>query len=168
MTNLTPFVKLLILEDMQFTKRGFTLIELLIVMAILGVLATTGFANFVSSRLKAKDISRKSDLQMVAKSLEAYVNDYRGYPDSSAAGEIMVAGVAIPWGSPFADANTTYATVLPVDPSGYKYFYVKSGSGYYLYGHLENAQDSKIYAPATPGCGGTEPSCNYKISSSNL
>lgn len=168
MTNLTSFVKLLILEDMQFTKKGFTLIEIMIVMAIIGILSTIGFGNFVSSHLKAKDVARKSDLTMVAKSLEAYANDYRGYPDSSADGKIMISGVPIEWGSPFADTNTTYATILPVDPSGYRYFYVKSGNGYYLYAHLENLQDTKIYTPSTAGCGGTEPSCNYKISSSNL
>lgn len=169
MTNLTTFVKLLILGSMSYTyKKGFTLIELLIVMAILGILATLGFGNFMSSRTKAKDAARKSDLQMVAKSLEAYANDYKGYPNSDT-GKIVVAGNSIAWGESFKDVNTTYASKLPSDPSGYEYYYEKIGSGYYLYTYLENTQDPLVepagtYAGKT--CGSVE--CNYRISSSNL
>jgi prepilin-type N-terminal cleavage/methylation domain-containing protein len=149
----------------MFIKKGFTLIELLIVMAILGILATMGFGNFMQSRVKAKDIARKQDLQTIAKSLEAYANDKRGYPNTG----------TLVWGSAFSDTTVTpatiYASKLPTDPGGYSYYYEKSGSGYYLYAHLENTQDSALTTnPITPiaGCGGTEPSCNYRISSSNL
>lgn len=154
----------------MFTKKGFTLIELLIVMAILGILATIGFGNFMQSRVKAKDIARKQDLQTIAKSLEAYANDYRDYPNSSA-GKIVVGGSSIDWGNAFKDTNTIYASKLPTDPGGYNYYYVKNGTGYYLYAHLENSQDSVLTpAPFTPisGCGGTGETCNYRISSSNL
>lgn len=160
MTNLTSFVKLLILVVM-FIKKGFTLIELLIVMAILGILATLGFGNFMQSRVKAKDIARKQDLQTIAKSLEAYANDKRSYPS---AGELE-------WGQPFVDdtvtPSTIYAAKLPEDPGGYNYFYVKSGTGYYLYAHLENTEDSSLLSSPVNGCGGNEPSCNYRISSGN-
>lgn len=148
-------------------KKGFTLIELLIVMAILGILATIGFGNFLSSRVKAKDVTRKSDLQTIAKSLEAYANDYRAYPSSSATGKIMVAGSNIEWGSAFKDTNTTYISKLPSDPGGYTYFYQKSGTGYYIYAYLENTQDPAIttFTPAV-SCGNAN--CNFRISSSNL
>lgn len=142
------------------------MIELLIVMAILGILATVGFGNFMQSRIKAKDIARKQDLQTIAKSLEAYANDKRSYPADS--------DINPKWGQPFVDSanpTTIYAAKLPQDPGGYNYLYVKSGTGYYLYAHLENTQDSALTTnPITPvsGCGGTEPSCNYRISSSNL
>lgn len=152
-------------------KLGFTLIELLIVMAILGILATIGFGNFTNSRIKAKDVARKSDLQTIAKSLEAYANDYRTYPDSSVTGNIMVEGSEIAWGDAFRDTNTIYASKLPLDPGGYNYLYVKTATGYYLYAHLENSQDPALTSPPfTPisGCGGTGESCNYRISSSNL
>ena len=95
--------------SMLIHKQGFTLIELLIVMTILGILSTVGFANFQNSRIKAKDIARKTDLQTIAKSLEAYANDYRAYPNSSN-GKIQVNGSSINWGSSFQDANTTYIT----------------------------------------------------------
>jgi general secretion pathway protein G len=143
-------------------KRGFTLVELLIVIAILAILSTLGINNFMTARIKARDISRKSDLSTIAKSLEAYVNDKRAYP----------AATSLSWGDPFTDSTVTpptvYAAKLPSDPGGYNYYYVKSGAGYTLYAHLENTEDPTIYAPATDGCGGTVPSCNYKITSSNL
>ncbi len=150
---------------MLIHKQGFTLIELLIVMTILGILSTVGFANFQNSRIKAKDIARKTDLQTIAKSLEAYANDYRAYPNSSN-GKIQVNGSSINWGSSFQDANTTYITRLPVDPSGYDYFYEKSGSGYYIYAYLENSQDPAISSYSGKSCG--SQTCNYRISSSNL
>lgn len=162
MTNLTSFVKLLILV-LMFIKRGFTLIELLIVMAILGILATMGFGNFMQSRVKAKDIARKQDLQTIAKSLEAYANDKRSYPAD--------ADINSRWGLSFVDTanpTTIYAAKLPQDPGGYNYLYVKSGTGYYLYAHLENSEDTSLLSSPIDGCGGTVPSCNYRISSSNL
>jgi prepilin-type N-terminal cleavage/methylation domain-containing protein len=48
---------------MQTIKGGFTLVELLVVIAILSILSTLGLANFQSSRIKARDLSRKSDLK---------------------------------------------------------------------------------------------------------
>lgn len=153
----------------MFFKKGFTLIELLIVMAILGVLATLGVGNFQSSRIKAKDTARKQDLQTIAKSLEAYVNDYKVYPVGNA-GKIQVGTNTLNWGDQFVDTNgTVYASKLPEDPGGYNYYYVRqSTTSYYLYVHLENNQDAAIITPAISGCGGIEPSCNYRISSSNL
>ena len=161
MTNLTSFVKLLILVPM-FIKRGFTLIELLIVMAILGILATVGFGNFMQSRVKAKDIARKQDLQTIAKSLEAYANDKRSYPNTG----------TLVWGSAFSDTTVTPATIyasrLPTDPGGYSYLYEKSGSGYYLYAYLENSQDSAIQVGGYSGKSCGSQTCNYRIASSNL
>jgi len=135
--------------------KGFTLIELLIVMAILGILSAIGISNFQMARLKARDVARKSDLATIAKSLEAYVNDHKQYPSA-------------PLPDPFVDpAGTVYAAKLPSDPGGYNYYYVKSGTGYILYAHLENTHDPTIFTPATAGCGGTGNTCNYKITSSN-
>lgn len=138
--------------------QGFTLVELLVVIAILAILSTLGVTNFTTARIKARDLSRKADLQTIAKSLEAYVNDHREYPPSD---ELV-------WGQPFTDSNgTIYAAKLPIDPSTYNYSYSTTGNSFTLYAHLENTQDPNIITP-TGDCGGTEPSCNYKITSSNI
>lgn len=151
--------------------RGFTLVELLVVIAILSILSTLGVSNFMTARVKARDISRKTDLQTIAKSLEAYVNDHRVYPSSNGDGEIICDPpiTECPWGDPFTDGKTTYAVTLPIDPvSSSLYFYSSTGTNYTLYAHLENTQDPSIttFTP-TVSCGGTTL-CNYKITSSNL
>ncbi len=52
--------------------KGFTLIELLIVIAILAVLAIIGLAVFsnLGAQAKARNISRRADLDAIAKALE--------------------------------------------------------------------------------------------------
>ena len=141
--------------------KGFTLVELLIVIAILSILSTIGVANFRSARLKAMDAQRKSDLQTIAKSLEAYVNDYRSYPAT---------GVLV-WGQPLADPahpETIYSAKLPTDPGSYDYVYVSGGTSYTLYAYLENENDpARIETGITETCK-TNVLCNYKLTSSNI
>lgn len=155
------------------TYKGFTLVELLVVIAILSILSTLGIANFQSARTKARDLARKSDLQTITKSLEAYVNDHRVYPSSNAYGQIICqapTSTVCDWGSEFKDEKgTTYAIVLPNDTySTYDYFYVSSGSSFSLYAHLENTNDPAIRTFSPPVyCGGSNL-CNYKVTSSNI
>ena len=153
------------------SKRGFTLIELLIVMAILGILATVSLANFQSARIKAKDVQRKSDLATIAKSLEAYANDHQLYPRSDSGNNQIICqppSTDCGWGSSFSDGKSTYAVLLPTDPSGYNYQYVSAdGTNFTVYAYLENPNDSSIVtiSPAV-ACG--IKNCNYKVTSSNL
>ena len=114
-------------------KSGFTLIELLIAMSILAILATIGFGNFQSARLKAADAKKKSDLSTIAKSLEAYVNDHRVYPSSSASGEIICQppNTTCAWGTAFTDGSTLYAAILPEPATAY--VYESNGTVYSLY-----------------------------------
>lgn len=163
---------------MTKSKYGFTLIELLIVIAILAILSTLGIGNFVSSRIKARDLSRKADLQTIAKSLEAFANDHRIYPTSDASYKIKCKtdGSICDWGSEFADganasiSTTVYAARLPADPSSYTYHYASAnGTDYTIYAYLENTNDPSRIDAGYPGIScGTNILCNYKITSSNL
>jgi prepilin-type N-terminal cleavage/methylation domain-containing protein len=155
-------------------KRGFTLVELLIVIAILSILSTIGVTNFQSARIKARDVGRKSDLQVISKSLEAYVNDHRIYPLSDNNGKIICksGNTICNWGTEFSDTTgTIYSATLPADQSGFSYWYSSPDGSYYtLYAHLENENDPAIANPPfSPPvyCGGTVI-CNYKINSSNI
>lgn len=134
-------------------KRGFTLVELLVVIAILAILSTLGVTNFQSARIKARDLARKSDLQIIAKSLEAYVNDHKEYPITD-----------LSWGSAFTDGQTIYVTKLP-DNTNQIYSYESDGKTYTLYTYLENTQDPTIQTGLGVTCGTIE--CNYKIMSTN-
>lgn len=151
---------------------GFTLIELLIVIAILSILSTLGLNNFRTARTKASDLNRKSDLQTIAKSLEAYANDHSTYPLADANNKIICRppnGSCI-WGSPFTDGTSTYLTILPGNAGNQNYIYESNGKTYTIYAHLENPNDQDIVTiePADTAlkCG-SATLCNYKLSSTN-
>jgi len=161
--NISPAISR---KPLAITLPAFTLIELLIVMAILGILTTLGISNFQSARVKARDAARKSDLQTIAKSLEAYANDYSGYPLSDA-GSIT----DYPWGDPFVDSKgTIYAATLPEDSSANRsYYYESDGTSYSLYAALENENDLSIDTYTNTNCGTTTTiECNYRVTSSNI
>lgn len=150
-------------------KYGFTLIELLVAMAILAILSAVGFGNFQSTRIKANDVKRKSDLATIAKSLEAYVNDHRSYPLADN-GKILCQDDEIcDWGEPFTDGTSVYAAVLPAPSSGDSdYVYTSTGSSYSLYTRLENENDPDIDESIVVTCTTDSVACNYKVSSSNI
>lgn len=152
-------------------RRGFTLIELLIVMAILGLLMVLGMSNFQTARVKAKDAKRKSDLATIAKSLEAYANDYNKYPTSSSGKIVCKPPTTCNWGEAFSDTKgTVYTAKLPADDVSTQYYWYDSSSGtsYTLYTHLENSRDPSIVSISGVYCGADNLSCNYKVTSSNI
>ncbi|MEI8232802.1 MAG: type II secretion system protein [bacterium] len=157
-------------------RKGFTLIELLIVMAILGILSTLGIGNFQSSRIKARDLSKKSDLQTIAKSLEAYANDHRTYPRSDGSSGKIICKTnndVCDWGQVFSDganlseSKTIYAAKLPTAPSGVYWYTSIDGTSYTLSTSLENSNDQSII-PEFFCNGSSGVKCNYKITSSNI
>lgn len=160
-----------IFERNNKLNRGFTLIELLIVMAIIGILTAIGAGNFRSTRAKARDAVKKSDLSQIAKSLEAYYNDHKQFPSSDANGRIICRPPATicAWGGVFSDANgTVYSANLPEDSrSNFYYVYSSTGPSYELYTHIENDNDPSIQSSLGVNCSATVE-CNYRITSTNI
>jgi prepilin-type N-terminal cleavage/methylation domain-containing protein len=59
---------------------GFSLVELLVVLGIIGVLAGTVIASLTSSRGKARDAKRVSDMSELQKAFATYYHDCGQYP----------------------------------------------------------------------------------------
>ena len=93
------------------TKKGFTLIELLVVIAIIGILSAIGLVALNSSREKARDAKRKTDLDGISKALVLFHDDQdpNVYPTQSPAG---LAGTSLTALMP------TYIPIMPVTPTG--------------------------------------------------
>lgn len=102
-------------------SKGFTLIELLVVIAIIGILATVVMAALSSSRSKARDARRASDMQQIKRALELYAFDHGGnYPVTSGwagmdCGYVSCNGQAGLLNTTFVP---TYLPAWPRDPSG--------------------------------------------------
>jgi len=70
-------------DTIYMSKRGFTLIELLVVIAIIGILAMITVVLVSSSRAKARDAKRLSDMSSISTAMEMkrIDNSISGYPD---------------------------------------------------------------------------------------
>lgn len=176
--------------------KGFTLIELLVVMAIIGMLAFVGIANYQTSLARGRDSRRKGDLKNIAQALDLYWADREIYPsaDNGRIAPCRSSDGACPYltwggGAPFLDpdnTSTVYMKSLPADPSaGEKYYYQVSSDGkaYKLWTGLEISKDrdsltnpdSANYVICT-GYGGIPPlgscgalvGCNFARTSSNV
>ncbi|MBI2020274.1 prepilin-type N-terminal cleavage/methylation domain-containing protein [Candidatus Daviesbacteria bacterium] len=73
---------------------GFTLVELLVVVAIIAILAIIGIAIFSGLQPRARDATRKSDLEAISKAMETqYVESTAQY---AALAATFFAGGTIP------------------------------------------------------------------------
>ena len=53
-------------------KKSFTLLEMLVVIGIVAILVSMGFASYSTVQKKARDAKRKSDLKTIQNALEQY------------------------------------------------------------------------------------------------
>ncbi len=101
---------------MKKNSKGFTLIELMVVIAIIGILATTITVSLNSARLKARDARRVMDTRQLQLALQFYYDSHGRYP------------------ADLSDLTPAFLSVPPKDPDGtsdYQYC-VSSIKGYHL------------------------------------
>ena len=110
-------------------KKGFTLIELLVVVAIIGLLSSIISVAVNSSRTKARDARRVSDMKQIQSGLNLYFNTGSGYPEKTVYDAAAAAGTNVA-------CSGTPTLTPPKDPGIYTYTYTATGS-------------------SSTGCGGT-------------
>jgi type IV pilus assembly protein PilA len=134
-------------------ERGFALVELLVVMILVGILAAIALAVFLKQEDKGRDVSAKSDVNNVARLVQACnagrpdVDDFR---DCDAPAEIGTTNIPIdptasdPAGadcgegdpgavasgqSRVAESGKNCFVVVGMSKSGHKFWFVKHNDG---------------------------------------
>jgi len=100
-------------------KKGFTLIELLVVIAIIGLLSTLAVVSLNSTRGKARDAQRVSDVKQLSTLIEmARANNGDGtvMTGCTTAGDIIGGGAASQCAGPDADILAQFPNFS--DPTG--------------------------------------------------
>ena len=143
-------------------KKGFTLIELLVTISIIAVLSTIGLTIFSGVQSKARDSTRKQDLNKLATALEIYFQNNSQFITS----QNQTCNST--------DTNTFYTAitpyisgVVPKDPktgTQYCYFSENNGQSFRLFAKLENCSDKDIIS----GINCQTAAWNYSIVSENL
>jgi len=129
---------------MKNYKKAYTLIEMLMVVAIIGVLASSILIGLGSTRAKARDSRRITDLKSTQTALELYYSKYNSYP-----ARIIDSNETWSWDE-LTDILTSEETginitKIPKDPlasSGKNYFYATNGQEYILGALLETKDQS--------------------------
>lgn len=112
--------------------RGFTLIELLVVISIIGLLSSIVLASLNSSRQKAYDARRISDIRQLRNALALYSTSNGGkYPTDLSL--LVPTYISVLPKDPKADGSTCRATVSPY----YCYFAPADGSYYHVGARLQ-------------------------------
>jgi prepilin-type N-terminal cleavage/methylation domain-containing protein len=105
-------------------RKGFTLIELLVVIAVIGILSIIILSSLNSSRTKARDAQRVSDIRQIRLALNLFYDDYGHYPCGN-----PLSNTALAWSGYITSDSTfdkpwdslktliaPYIKALPVDP----------------------------------------------------
>ena len=122
-------------------SRGFTIVELLVSVAIIVLLTGIIVTNLVSSKAKARDSKRISDVAQIQLALERYFDRCGQYPLPTSAAADVTASNGCPTGVNLA----TFISVVPTSPSGTAYdYYVNAATptDYVLHVKLENYNDA--------------------------
>jgi len=138
--------------------------ELLFVLAIVGVVLGVSLTQLSISEMKTRDAQRKADVELVARALKRYYEDFKQYPAATQSGEIVSCGrkgeEVCKWGGgPIVDEyNVVYLNKLPVDPQAYEgriYLYQPDDTrqNFRIYVGLEYGRDKDLRKGLTQMCG---------------
>lgn len=125
--------------------------ELLVVILIISVLSgiVISTLNIQGTKAKTRDAQRSGDIKKIQTALEAYYMDYRYYPDTGGAWEVINGTSGVLYTALVGSGN--YLSDLPVDPIGLgvgtysspcnalanDYYYRSDGGSYKIVGVME-------------------------------
>ncbi len=128
--------------NIKNSSRGFTLVELMIVVAIIALLSGIVMMNFGSTRGRARDAKRISDMSHLQLALELFFDRCNSYPDIVSGTTIIDEFYECPTNS--SVTLRTYIAQVPAPPSSptfdqadYMYQINTSKTDYILYTQLE-------------------------------
>ncbi|MGC9605228.1 MAG: prepilin-type N-terminal cleavage/methylation domain-containing protein [Minisyncoccia bacterium] len=117
------------MKNRILTSRGFTLIELMVVVVVITLLSGIIYANFSSSRGKARDAQRVSDAGQIQLALGLYYDRCGQYPATLA--------ISANSGCPSGITLGSYISQIPVPPT--------SPLGQTSYGYIVNTSPATDY-----------------------
>lgn len=123
-------------------KKSFTLLEMLVVIGIISILVTVGFASYSTVQKKARDAKRQGDLKAAQQVMEQCysINSFQ-YPNS--ADLTLSASTGTITGTCTADAGVTFSVTDPLNSGTYVYAISStSSSDYTLTADLETSVDN--------------------------
>lgn len=125
---------------MEQRSRGFTLVELLVVVAIIGLLASTITATLSGTRRKGRDARRAADLHTIQTAIEMYATDNNHYPNTNGewtsfdAPSYVNNPIINPDAANLSAALQSYLPTPPKDPvpniGGRGYDFISNGTDY--------------------------------------
>jgi len=143
---------------------GFTLIELLVVIFIISIIAVFIIVNTATTRAKARDKRRQTDITALATAFESYFAQNKKYPTSGLGLGIKPNQGYLISSDNFNDLIREYISEIPKDPLDgqkanndmlYGYYYnstdcrssssqtiIPAGSGYYINALMEVSDSS--------------------------
>lgn len=133
-----------ILIVMKKKNSGFTLIELMVVISLIAILSTIGWAEFSKGSAVSRDAERRGDLRELQTALELYKNEFGRYPAGCNGAGGWSGQVGGGYGCSGVDSQyivglaPKFIKVLPTDPklnsavsfSGYAYAVDANGDVY--------------------------------------
>lgn len=140
-------------------RRGFTLIELLIVISIIGILAVALLPTVTNAPKKARDASRKADINKILTAVEQYNADKGSYPDTFCTATIAADSPVLAYFSGgTAPKDPTPGNVVGDCSGGYK-FCRKNGDrySYVIAAKMEDKKSNNATETDLANCGPDQP-----------
>lgn len=104
------------LAPRSFSEMGFTLLEMLVVIGIIAILVSLGFASYSTVQKKARDAKRQGDLKGAQEIMEqCYAVNAFQYPLISGSPGTITATCQAP------NSSITFTLTDPLNSGGYKY-----------------------------------------------